>query len=396
MDATRRLTVALFAGGIATFSELYTTQAVLPELAAQWQLSPSSAALSVSVVTGALAVSVLPWAAVADRIGRGRSMRISAIVTAVMGLLLPASPSFEVLLVLRAVSGLALGALPALAIAHLIELNRSGRAAAVGGIYIAGTTIGGLSGRLLTGTVGGAWGWRWGVAATGVLAAVAAVVFVVLLPPGEVASTSQNGRRSPERSRRRIRLALSDRQVWVFYLQGFLLMGAFITVYNLLGFRLAGDPYRLPTSVTSLLFLSYLTGTVGSSAVGRMVGRWGRRPVLIAAGLGMAGGALLCLAPQLGLIIAGLIVITFCFFVAHALAASWAAEQLPQARSQATAVYSLGYYAGSSILGFTGALVYARAGWTWAIVMIAALAAVAATVAALGAPRQADGRRVRV
>ena len=99
-------------------------QAVLPALAAEWQLTESTASLAVSVATGALAVSVLPWAAVADRIGRARAMTISAVVAAVAGALLPLAPSFEVLLVLRGVSGLALGALPALAMAHLVRRRR--------------------------------------------------------------------------------------------------------------------------------------------------------------------------------------------------------------------------------------------------------------------------------
>lgn len=57
---SRRLSAALFAGGIGTFAELYAVQAVLPALAEEWGLSESTAALAVSVATGALAVSVLP------------------------------------------------------------------------------------------------------------------------------------------------------------------------------------------------------------------------------------------------------------------------------------------------------------------------------------------------
>ncbi len=381
MQASSRLTVALLAGGIATFSELYATQALLPDLADAWQVSESAAALTVSVATGGLAVSVLPWAAVADRIGRARAMRLSAVVTAVIGLLLPMAPTFETLLVLRGISGLALGALPALAIAHVVELDRAGRATAVGGIYVAGTTIGGLIGRVVSGTVGGTFGWRWGTAAAGVMVVVAAVVFVVVLP----GSTTRPAKPAPGR----IRLALrSDRVVWVFYLQAFLLMGGFVTMYNLLTFRLVGTPYLLSPTIVSLLFLVYLVGTVSSSAVGRLVSRWGRRSVLVTAGFGMSAGALVTLAAPLGLVIAGLVILTFSFFVAHALAASWAGERVPQARSQATALYSLGYYAGSSLIGYLGAAVFVRTGWWGAAVLVAGLAAVAATIAAVGAPRQ--------
>ena len=68
---------------------------------------------------------MLPWAAVADRIGRARAMTISAVVAATAGVLVPLAPSFAVLLVLRGISGLALGALPALAMAHLVAQARA-------------------------------------------------------------------------------------------------------------------------------------------------------------------------------------------------------------------------------------------------------------------------------
>ncbi len=381
---SRRLTVALFAGGIATFAELYAVQAVLPALAAEWSLSESTASLAVSVATGALALSVLPWAALGDRIGRAGAMRASAVVAAVAGAALPLAPSFEVLLVLRAVAGVALGALPALAIAHLVARAPGGRVAGIGGLYIAGTTLGGLSGRVITGAVGGAAGWRWGVATTSVLVAIAVVVFVMLLPADQGAARRPAGR--PARGR--IRAAMADPTVWVFYAQAFLLMGGFVTVYNLLAFRLLDDPYRLPASVVSLLFLTYLVGTVGSSGVGRLVGRWGRRAVLVAAGFGMAIGVAVTLAAPLFLVLVGLVIATFCFFVAHAIAAAWAGQQVPAARSQASALYSLAYYAGSSLVGFAGAVVFDTAGWTGAMIMVIVSCVLAAGIATVGAPRR--------
>lgn len=381
---SRRLTVALFAGGIATFAELYAVQAVLPALAAEWSLSESTASLAVSVATGALALSVLPWAALGDRIGRAGAMRVSAVVAAVAGAALPLAPSFEVLLVLRAVAGVALGALPALAIAHLVARAPARRVAGIGGLYIAGTTLGGLSGRVITGVVGGAAGWRWGVATTSVLVAIAVVVFVMLLPADQGAARRSAGR--PARGR--IRAAMGDPTVWVFYAQAFLLMGGFVTVYNLLAFRLLDDPYRLPASVVSLLFLTYLVGTVGSSGVGRLVGRWGRRAVLVAAGFGMAIGVAVTLAAPLFLVLVGLVIATFCFFVAHAIAAAWAGQQVPAARSQASALYSLAYYAGSSLVGFAGAVVFDTAGWTGAMIMVIVSCVLAAGIATVGAPRR--------
>ncbi|WP_395725084.1 MFS transporter [Nakamurella sp.] len=378
-----RLTAALFAGGIATFAELYAVQAVLPGLAAEFELTESQATLAVSVATGALAISVLPWAALGDRLGRARAMRVSAVVAAVSGLLVALAPTFAVLLALRAVSGAALGALPALAVAHLVSSAPPARVAGIGGLYIAGTTIGGLSGRVLTGAVGGLFGWRWGLVTTALFVAIAAAVFAVLLDSGPKVGADPHAAGQWSR----VRLAMADRVVWVFYAQAFLLMGAFVTVYNLLSFRLLGDPYRMPASLVSLLFLTYLVGTVGSSGVGRLVAAFGRRRVLAGAGATMAVGAAITVPTPLWSVLAGLILLTFAFFVAHAIAATWAGERVPAARSQASAVYSLAYYAGSSLVGLVGAALYARFGWTGSTVLVVAISGAAAVVAFLGAPR---------
>jgi predicted MFS family arabinose efflux permease len=51
------------------------------------------------------------------------------------------------------------------------------------GLFVAGNTVGGLSGRLLSSAVADVAGWRAGLAAVGVLALVCVVAFRLLLPP---------------------------------------------------------------------------------------------------------------------------------------------------------------------------------------------------------------------
>ena len=65
------------------------------------------------------------------------------------------------------------------------------------------------------------------------------------------------------------------------YLQAFLLMGGFVAVYNYLGFRLHGEPFGLPTTLVSLIFLAYLSGTVSSLWAAGLTTRFGRRNVLL-------------------------------------------------------------------------------------------------------------------
>jgi predicted MFS family arabinose efflux permease len=121
--------------------------------------------------------------------------------------------------------------------------------------------------------------------------------------------------------------------------------------------------------------------------VGRLVARLGRRRVLAGAGMTMAIGAAITVPTPLWCVLTGLVLLTFAFFVAHAIAATWAGERVPAARSQASAVYSLAYYAGSSLVGLVGAALYARFGWTGSTVLVVTITAAAAVIALLGAPR---------
>lgn len=98
----RTVTVALFAAGLSTFISMYAAQALLPAFAEGFDVSPAVSALSVSATTGMLALAIIPASALSERFGRTRVMIASASASCVIGLLLPLSPTIEVLLIGRA------------------------------------------------------------------------------------------------------------------------------------------------------------------------------------------------------------------------------------------------------------------------------------------------------
>jgi predicted MFS family arabinose efflux permease len=118
--------------------------------------------------------------------------------------------------------------------------------------------------------------------------------------------------------------ALRAPQLIALYAQGFLLMGAFVAVYNYLGFHLIAPPFLLPVWLVTLLFLAYLAGTVSSPWAGALASRVGRRRVLLAATGVFGVGAALMLVPIPIVILVGLVVFTTGFFGAHVIASSWA------------------------------------------------------------------------
>ena len=146
--AYRRLLAALAFAGVATFAQLYSTQAVLPIMATDLRITAAEAALTISLATVGLAITVIPWSFLADRIGRVRAMTLGISAATVLGLLAPLAATFPVLLGLRLLEGMALGGIPAIAIAYLNEEVHKAHAALAAGTYVAGTTLGGLAGRL--------------------------------------------------------------------------------------------------------------------------------------------------------------------------------------------------------------------------------------------------------
>ena len=223
---------------------------------------------------------MLPWSFLADRIGRVRAMMWGISAATVLGLLVPLAPSFPVLLGLRMLEGMALGGIPAIAIAYLNEEVNKAHAALAAGSYVAGTTLGGLAGRLVAGPAGELWGWRAAALAVSVLATAAAVLFLVLVPRAQgFTAAAAGGFRGALRT-----LAGHARnpRLLALYVQAFLLMGGFVAVYNYLGFRLSGEPFSLPATAISLIFLAYLSGTVSARWAAGLTSRFGRRNVLIA------------------------------------------------------------------------------------------------------------------
>ena len=231
--AYRRLIVGLFFAGIATFAQLYSPQAVLPQLSSNLGITPATAALAVSAATLGLAAAVVPWSMVADRMGRVPAMGIGILTATALGVLAPFSTGMEMLLALRLLEGVALGAVPAVALAYLSEEVSARDAATAAGSYIAGTTVGGLLGRVLSGLAGEPWGWRAGIWTVAGVCAVAAVLFLWLTPKAQGFVPGRFRHDASPRMLARLAMPLRSATQLALYMQGFLLMGAFVAVYNL-------------------------------------------------------------------------------------------------------------------------------------------------------------------
>ncbi len=383
----RRLLAALFCAGVATFAQLYSPQAVLPLIAADLRIGAANAALMVSAATAGLAIGVIPWSVIADRIGRVRAMSLSVTAATVLGLLVPFAPNLGLLLAGRFMEGLLIGGVPAIAIAYLSEEIHRDHAARAAGMFVAGTSVGGLLGRLVAGPIGEVTGWRVGVLSVAVLCGVGALGFVRLAPRPRGYDPSR-GRSHPDGGLlHRLTANLRSLRQLALLAQAFLLMGGFVALYNFLGFRLMGAPFHLPQSLVSLVFVAYLAGTWASSRTGAGAARFGRKRVLLVSIVTMVVGVMITLSDNLFLVLAGLLIGTAGFFGAHSIASGWTAHQATVGKAQASSLYNLFYYGGSSVLGWFGGVAFDAAGWTAVAMTIVALAGIAAVTAAVLLPR---------
>jgi YNFM family putative membrane transporter len=375
----RRVRLGLFAAGLATFALLYVPQPLLPALSRAFGASPAAASLAMSAGTFALAVAIIPVSSLSEVRGRREVMTVSVIAAAVLGLIAPLSPNLPVLIGIRVLQGSALAGVPATAMAYLAEeVDRADLGRAMG-LYIAGNAIGGLSGRVVAGILAEHGGWRVAIAGVSALALACAAAFAVLLPKSRFFTPS------PPRLRvlgATLARNLADTGLLRLYLIGFALMGAFVTVYNYLTFRLSAAPFGLPAGVIGALFTVYLAGTWSSTLAGRLADRAGRRVVLAVGAVVAISGVALTLPSSLTLIVAGLVALTAGFFAAHSVASGWVGGLAPVAPAQASALYLCLYYVGSSVAGSAGGIFYAHGGWPLTAAFAAALLAVALASAA--------------
>ncbi|KQN72451.1 MFS transporter [Devosia sp. Leaf64] len=374
-----RANIAFFLSAFSVFASLYSVQPLLPMFAQYWVRDAGTASLALSVTTATMAVALIPASFLSDRLGRRRLMVGALTVTALLGLLLPLAQTWWQLIALRTAMGLSLAGIPAVAMVYLSEeMDADGLGFSMG-LYIGGTAIGGMAGRVISGILSDLLGWRLG---TGILAALimAAVLAVIILLPQPRRSV-RDPIRLPELWRR-CRASFSDAALPWLFASSFLLMGAFVTLYNYAGFRLALPPFLLSHSAIAAIFLVYLLGSLSSTWAGGLSQRLGRRKVFWALVTLMGSGMALTAFDSTVITILGLAIATMGFFAAHGVASAWVTRRARTGKAQASALYLVAYYLGASSLGTLGG--YAWTAWNWpGVLLVCGTATVLALLVAI-------------
>jgi len=339
---------------------LYWVQPILPVLSQEFGVSPASSSISLSIATGLLALGLLFTGPLSDAIGRKNVMVTALLLASICTLLSTQMTSWHGILIMRALIGLSLSGVAAVGMTYLSEEIHPSFVAFSMGLYISGNSIGGMSGRLLSGVITDFFSWRVAVGFMGCFALAAALMFWKILPPSRpFRPTSLR----PQTLLITVRLHCRDADLPLLFAVGFLLMCAFVTLFNYIGYRLMLAPWHLNQAMVGLLSVAYLTGTWSSPKAGAMSVRYGRGPVMISFTGIMLGGLLLTLLPSLWMIFTGMLLFSAGFFAAHSVASSWIGYRAKRAKGQASSLYLFSYYVGSSVAGTLGGVFWHRFGW---------------------------------
>ncbi|MFN3892466.1 MAG: MFS transporter [Beijerinckiaceae bacterium] len=356
----RRVNVAIFFCGFSIFAILYCTQPVLPLFSESFGVSAAESSLALSLTTATMAVAMLFASSLSEVVGRKPMMLGALASSSALTLLLAFAQEWSHVLWLRALAGVTLSGMPAVALAYLAEEMEPKAVSSAVGIYIGGGAIGGMTGRLITAALADYGSWRLAIAALAVTGFASAIVFWRALP-----SSRHFEARTPSLSKLAVSMLACARNPGIVLLlvMGFLLLGGFMTVYNYLGFRLQAEPFLLTQALAGLIYIVYPAGSFASAFMGGKAAKYGRGPTLIVSLTLMTLGLVLMTPDFLPSIVAGLVILTFGFFGAHAIASGWAPTLVARDKAQASSLYLLFYYIGGGAAGTAGGVFWEGAAW---------------------------------
>lgn len=360
-----RGTLALVIGSFMVFANVYVTQPLLPMIATEFSISPLQASISFTITTFTLGISLLLYGPISDALGRTNIMLMTMVGITVTTFCLSFINSYESLLALRALQGFFLAGLPAIAVAYLGDEYTPEALMVAVGLYISGNSLGGIGGRLIGGFVGEWLGRSATFTVMSVISLVCLLAFFFLLPK------SQNFEAKPLRVGcilTNMKSHLKNRRLLISYLIGGFNFFIFVNQYSYITFVLEDEPYNLTAKYVGLLFLTYLSGTFGSAISGKLVRRWDQPNIMVLGVSIFMFGSLVTLGGSLAMIIIGLLINSFGFFLCHSTASGFVSRNAKHSKASASSLYLLFYYLGASLGGFYLDFFWQINGWTGVII----------------------------
>src|SRR6516162_5141438 len=370
--------LAVATAGFAAFVNLYSPQALLPELAREFHVGPGEISGLMTAGTAAIALSAPFTSALADVVGRKRLITAAMFAVVVPMLIMTSADGVAQLTIWRFVQGLLLPPIFAVTVAYIGDEWPPADVTRVAGLYISGSAIGGFSGRFVPGLLTDVIGWRAAFQVVAVLTLVAAIIVATTLPRERNFTRSGGLAASGTQMLRHLR----NRRLVATYAIGFGVLFNFVATFTYVNFHLAAPPYRFSPTLLGALFVTYLVSSPIVPWVGRAIAMFGRRQFVLGVIALWIVGALLLLAPPVALIVAGLTLCAVCGMVCQAVSTGYVTLSAKEGRSSAVGLYASIYYIGGSAGAFITGLAWASAGWSGCVAVIVVVQLIIALIVA--------------
>jgi MFS transporter, YNFM family, putative membrane transport protein len=372
--SARHLAIGL--AGYCAFINLYSPQSILPLLSQEFHASAAEISTIITVSTLAVALTAPFTGTVADVLGRKRVIVAAMFVLVIPTLMVAFATSLSQLIFWRAIQGLVLPPIFAVTVAYIGDEWSTKEATTAAGIYSSGSSLGGFSGRLVTGFFADLIGWRAGFVALAAIAFAGAIGVAFLLPPERRFVRSKGLLASV----RQMLAHFRNGQLLATYAVGFGVLFNFICTFTFVSFHLAAAPYNLSASWLGAIFVVYIVGSVLTPWTGWAVGRFGRRHFMVGVIAVWLVGIALTLAPSLPLIIAGLALGAGCGLICQAVSTGYVTTTAKAGRSSAVGLYVTSFYTGGSFGAAIGAFAWTLGGWSACVTLVAAMLVIMAAI----------------
>jgi len=378
--------LAIAAAGFTAFVNLYSPQALLPELAREFGVGAGAISALMTASTAAIALTAPFTGALADVLGRKRLITAAGFAVLAPTLLMTFAGTVPQLVLLRFIQGLLLPPIFTVAVAYVGDEWPPADVPRVAGLFISGSSVGGFCGRFVTGAIADLIGWRASFAAVAACT-LAGVMIVTFVLPRERSFVRSVGFFA---SARQMLAHLGNPQLLAIYAVGFGVLFNFIATFTYVSFHLAGPPYFFTPTLLGALFATYLSGSVTVPWVGRAILLFGRRRFVLGVIAVWIAGALMLLAPPVGVIIIGLLICATCGMICQAVSTGYVITTAKEGRSSAAGLYASMFYIGGSAGAFLIGFVWSAAGWSGCVAAIVAVQAMMAAIVALAWERGRD------
>lgn len=377
----KALTRSVVIGSTAflTLVDLFATQAILPALAAAYDVGPAAMGLAVNAATLGMALGSLGVAFFSRRIDRRLGVTASLAVLCVPTALLAVAPDLAVFSALRILQGIFMASAFALTLSYLAEQCSAAETAGAFAAYITGNVASNLVGRLVAAAAVDHVGLAGNFYLFSLLNLAGAALVWLGLGRGAPAPMPSVLSWKEHFANPRLRAAFAV---------GFLILFAFIGTFSYVNFVLVREPLALGMMALGFVYFVFLPSIFTTPLAGRAVARFGVQPTMWGALASAGMGLPLILLPKLSLVILGLALVGIGTFFAQATATGFVGRAASGDRGSASGLYLASYFlgglAGAAVLG----QVFDRVGWSACVAGIGVALAAAAAITLRFSPYQ--------